>query len=187
MAASINASTSAGVVTTADTSGNLNLQSNGTTKVALTSTGAAITGTNTNDSAAAGNVGEYIESVSSGNTAVNGTTNQYKSLTSISLTAGDWDVSALAEYVHNGGSSLTYFGIGIGTADGNSGTGLVTGQNFRTYQNSVTSTTIVPSISIPPYRVSLAGTTTYYLKVFCGYTVATPNVSGYRISARRVR
>jgi hypothetical protein len=45
MAASINASTSGGVVTTADTSGNLNLQSNGTTIVALTSTGAAVTGT----------------------------------------------------------------------------------------------------------------------------------------------
>jgi hypothetical protein len=45
MAASINASTSAGVVTTADTSGNLNLQSNGTTIVALTSAGAAVTGT----------------------------------------------------------------------------------------------------------------------------------------------
>jgi hypothetical protein len=45
MASTINASTSAGVVTTADTSGNLNLQSNGTTIVALTSTGAAVTGT----------------------------------------------------------------------------------------------------------------------------------------------
>jgi hypothetical protein len=45
MAASINASTSAGVVTTADTSGNLNLQSNGTTIVALTSAGEAVTGT----------------------------------------------------------------------------------------------------------------------------------------------
>jgi len=45
MAASINASTSGGVVTTADTTGNLNLQSNGTTIVALTSAGVAVTGT----------------------------------------------------------------------------------------------------------------------------------------------
>ena len=45
MAASINASLTAGVVTTADTSGNLDLQSGGTTIVALTSTGAAVTGT----------------------------------------------------------------------------------------------------------------------------------------------
>ena len=45
MAASINASTSAGVVTTADTSGNLNLQSNGTTIIGYTSAGATVTGT----------------------------------------------------------------------------------------------------------------------------------------------
>ncbi len=44
MAASINASTSAGVVTTADTSGNLNLQSNGTTIISYTSTGSTFTG-----------------------------------------------------------------------------------------------------------------------------------------------
>ena len=45
MAATINASTSAGVVTTADTSGNLNLQSNGTTIIGYTSAGATVTGT----------------------------------------------------------------------------------------------------------------------------------------------
>ena len=45
MAASINASTSGGVVTTADTTGNLNLQSNGTTVLAMTSAGVAVTGT----------------------------------------------------------------------------------------------------------------------------------------------
>ena len=45
MASSINASLSAGLVTTADTSGIINLQSNGSTIVAVTSTGAAVTGT----------------------------------------------------------------------------------------------------------------------------------------------
>jgi hypothetical protein len=47
MASSINASTGpgGGVATTADASGNLNLQSNGSTVVAVTSTGVAVTGT----------------------------------------------------------------------------------------------------------------------------------------------
>jgi hypothetical protein len=45
MAASINASTSAGVVTTADTTGNLNIQSNGATVLAMPSAGVAVTGT----------------------------------------------------------------------------------------------------------------------------------------------
>jgi hypothetical protein len=44
MASSINASLTAGIVQTADTSGNLNLQSGGTTIVAITSSGATITG-----------------------------------------------------------------------------------------------------------------------------------------------
>jgi hypothetical protein len=44
MASTINASTSSGLVQSADTSGNLNLQSNGTTVVAVTSTGASVTG-----------------------------------------------------------------------------------------------------------------------------------------------
>jgi hypothetical protein len=44
MTTTINASTSAGLVQTADTSGNLSLQSGGTTILALTSAGAAVTG-----------------------------------------------------------------------------------------------------------------------------------------------
>ncbi len=45
MAVTLNASTSAGLVQTADTSGNLSLQSGGTTILALTSAGADVTGT----------------------------------------------------------------------------------------------------------------------------------------------
>ena len=44
MAVTLNASTTAGLIQTADTTGNLSLQSNGTTIAALTSTGLAVTG-----------------------------------------------------------------------------------------------------------------------------------------------
>ena len=47
MAVTINASTTAGLVQTADTTGNLSLQSNGTTIAALTSAGLAVTGAGT--------------------------------------------------------------------------------------------------------------------------------------------
>jgi len=43
MTATINASTSSGIIQTADTSGDLALQSNGTTKLTVSSTGATIT------------------------------------------------------------------------------------------------------------------------------------------------
>lgn len=45
MAVIINASTSTGLVQSADTSGQINIQSNGTTVLGVTSTGASVTGT----------------------------------------------------------------------------------------------------------------------------------------------
>lgn len=45
MAVTLNASTSSGLVQSADTSGQIELQSNGTTVVGVTSTGASVTGT----------------------------------------------------------------------------------------------------------------------------------------------
>jgi hypothetical protein len=45
MAVTINASTTTGLVQSADTSGSLNIQSNGTTILGLTSTGTSVTGT----------------------------------------------------------------------------------------------------------------------------------------------
>ena len=45
MAVIINASTSSGLVQSADTSGQINIQSNGTTVLGVTSTGASVTGT----------------------------------------------------------------------------------------------------------------------------------------------
>ena len=45
MAVTLNASTSSGLVQSADTSGNIELQSNGTTVLGVTSTGTSVTGT----------------------------------------------------------------------------------------------------------------------------------------------
>jgi hypothetical protein len=45
MAVTLNASTSSGLVQSADTSGEINIQSNGTTVLGVTSTGASVTGT----------------------------------------------------------------------------------------------------------------------------------------------
>jgi hypothetical protein len=45
MAVTLNASTSSGLVQTADTSGEINIQSNGTTVLGVTSTGISVTGT----------------------------------------------------------------------------------------------------------------------------------------------
>jgi len=181
MAVTLNSSTSAGLVITSDTTGSMSLQSSGTTKIAITSTGAAIAGTNTNDSAAAGYVGEYV---SSAVTATNyGATNVWGDLTSISLTAGDWDVTAVA-FINVNGATMTYADTGISVTSGNSSTGLVFGDNYLEINAVPTFNT---GISIPAYRISIASTTTVYLKYRAGYSAGGPPTAAGRLSARRVR
>lgn len=142
-----------------------------------------LVGTATNDSAAAGHFGEHVKSaVQSAGAVV--TSGQFGDLTSISLTAGDWDVSC-AVYAAAGGA-WTAMQIGISTTSGNSTTGLDIGDN-RIVASWASSAT-VPSefcMSIPAYRMSLASPATVYLKVSATYSVG-PSFSG-RISARRAR
>lgn len=141
-----------------------------------------IVGTTTNDSAQAGSVGEYIESVVGPITGP--TSGQYKDVTSISLTAGDWDVTAVAHYDNNG---ATAYGsrIGISTTSGNSSAGLTVGSNALDLGLVNTAIGTVGN-SIASYRVSLSATTTYYFKWFSSHATATPNMYG-RLSARRIR
>jgi len=84
----------------------------------LTTTGQLIgNGTTTNDNASAGQVGEYIESTVGPYTVTTATSNP----TSLSLTAGDWDVTV----VTNGGGATaasTASRIGINTTAGTMGT-----------------------------------------------------------------
>ena len=195
MASSINASLTAGIVQTADTSGNLNLQSGGTTIVAITSSGAAITGalsasggvlgTTTNNNASAGYVGEYIESVVAADSVTAAANGVYKDLTSITLTAGDWDVTFLMD-INNAGVAAILYGGGIGTATGTSTTGLVIGSNFL-YTGGTVSVGANTGIAIPSYRISIASTTTYYGKCVAYYPAGGPPKFGGRVSARRVR
>lgn len=138
-----------------------------------------IPGTTTNDSAAAGAVGQYISSYASGINS--GATGAWADMTSISLTAGDWDVSANVQNDTTAGTTTNVV-MGIGLVSGNDGTGLVDGDNRAKIGGTLPSTV---SLSVPPYRLSLASTTTVYLKHFRAYT-GTATSAG-RISARRVR
>jgi len=152
------------------------------TGVAFSPTTGGIVGTTTNDNASAGKVGEYIESVITSSTnAV--TSAQYGDLTSISLTAGDWDVMLEGRWNQNS-STWTEVFMGIGTTSGNSSTGtsIANSEDWNFTSASIGSV----NIGISPFRVSLSGTTTYYLKYLATYSAGTPQARG-RISARRVR
>ncbi len=141
-------------------------------------------GTATNDSAAAGYIGEYIESVVSNvSVPANGVTGD---VTSISLTAGDWDVSLNTHIVINGATfTATDYEVWISSTSGNSGTGQVLGSNEAELTTAAVG--VSASLSVPCYRISITSTTTYYSKIYvANYTVGTPKAYG-RLSARRVR
>lgn len=143
-----------------------------------------IIGTTTNDNAGAGTVGEIITSGVIGFTNVT-TSNQAADLTSISLTAGDWDVS-LNGWMQTNGGTWSEAGMWIGTTVGNSFTEF-TSDRTSVFLFANTATVVINwSHSVASFRMSLSGTTTVYLKYYALYSAGTPRGSG-RISARRVR
>jgi hypothetical protein len=131
----------------------------------------AIKGTTTNDSAAAGNVGELIEAT--GNATTQGPT----SITSISLTAGDWQIWGGISY--NGATGGTNILVGI-SENNNSFTGCIDG--YSRNWGACSSADGVGGASCTR-AVSLSSTTTFYM-------VGQLNVSRAQyagISARRMR
>ncbi len=145
------------------------------------STGVALHGTNTNDSAAAGYLGEYVESLQT-SYANCGSSTTTTNATSISLTAGDWDVSALFDFTLNGAVMTNGVYGGINTTSATLGT---LGVNTINAYNP--SATINSYVSIPPYRVSVGSTTTVYGVIRADFSSGGPPQFKCRLSARRVR
>jgi hypothetical protein len=138
-----------------------------------------IVGTTTNNNANAGSVGEYVSNTTSG-TAL--TTGIAVNATSVSLTAGDWDVTGVANFSFGASSVVTALNVGISTTSATfSGLG-----TFTTFSIQQPATGQGETFSTPPVRVSLSSTTTVYVPAFANFTVSTGSVSGF-IRARRVR
>jgi hypothetical protein len=155
-----------------------------TGNIVFNPTTAGITGTTTNDDAADGTVGRYVTSFQAATNAP--ATTAWGDLTSISLTAGDWDVTVEALSARNG-ATQSRAAVGASTTTGNSATGLTLGDTST--QWTAQSTASMPEFGplvVSNIRFSLAATTTVYLKYSADYTAGTPTCRG-RISARRVR
>lgn len=142
-------------------------------------------GTSTNDAATAGNIGELIESVIAAGSAVSLTTATPANLTSISLTAGDWDVEINAAFLYGGTTNVV---LDVMSISSTSATNDFTAGKF--FLHNYGSSGVVPggtnSNVVPSYRISLSGTTTIYAVAQCNFTVSTATVYG-RLAARRVR
>lgn len=151
--------------------------------IAFTSTSGVI-GTTTNDNAAAGSVGEIIESQITGGSAVPLTVSGTAyDVTSISLTAGDWDVWGNIGFLPNAATTFTVIQGAINTtsatmANPNNGAAFLLQLTFTTGQ--------IQTVPVGQKRLSLAGTTTVYLIAAANFAVNTMGAFG-SISARRVR
>jgi hypothetical protein len=140
-----------------------------------------IIGTTTNDSAAAGSVGEYVTSGASFVTGNMTTSNTPQNLTSISLTAGDWDVWSSAVLVLNIATTTAWTG-GISTTSATAPSGGLTsawywifaGVNGASYDGKCYT------------RLSLSTTTTVYLVGTSTWTTTAPTFY-CQLNARRAR
>lgn len=146
-------------------------------------TAGQLPGTNTNDDASAGNVGQYISSsvaVGGSVSLLNATT---ANITSITLTPGDWDV--WGNVVTNPGiSTTTSYAVGaISTASAtaptppNGGAYAVTGPG---------STGSQMAFAVGMRRLSVSTNTTVYLVTNIFFSISTMSAYGF-LGARRVR
>lgn len=146
-----------------------------------------VVGTTTNNSAAAGSVGEYMSSVVP-NSTVSLTSNTSADATSLTLTAGDWDVWGNVAF---NGAAGTLAVINIGWISTTSAT-LPNSELYSTQFYSGAGTAIYAvapaSFCVPGFRVSVANAATQivYLSVRSAFSVSTSNAGG-GLYARRVR
>lgn len=146
--------------------------------------GIPVQGTNTNDSAAAGYKGEYL-SGTSGSVAL--TTVVIANLTSIALTAGDWDVTFHGQFLMAATTNIKRCYISFGTTSA----ALNITLGFFNQQLWDATNGIVPGVAsqglvIGPTRVSLSGPQTYYANCLAAFSVSTVTATGL-FTARRVR
>lgn len=150
-------------------------------------TTSGIVGTTTNNNAAAGIVGEYISSIIGIGAAVPLVNNVSKTVTSISLTAGDWDV--WAELWPNGGAGAT---LGIFSGSINNVNNTLSGSpadatcRIQDIGQFVVGVTGLPIVELGVARISINGPTTIYLVAYSIFSGGTMGAYG-KICARRVR
>jgi hypothetical protein len=179
-----------------DSAGSLALRTNGTTTavtfdtsqnatfvgtITPTQTGGVV-GTTTNNSANTGSIGEYVSAQVTGSTT-GLTSGTAANATSISLTAGDWDVSGaiFANFGTGTATSLVVASISLTSATNQTAT-----SGYCTYLQLPFTTAGGCGTTVPTLRISISSTTTVYLVASIQFTGGTAGVGGF-LRARRAR
>jgi hypothetical protein len=137
-----------------------------------------LTGTTTNDDAAAGKVEQFISSVIPFASAISLTTATIVNLTSISLTAGDWNVW--------GNTFFSTTGQAVSGLSWISSTSVTLPDLSLVSQGNVPAALSNIGLSSSMMRFSLAGTTTIYLTLRSDFATSTVTACG-GLYARRAR
>src|SRR6185312_13766790 len=152
--------------------------------VAAQPTSADVLGTATNDNAASGYIGEYISANVPIGSAVSLSTGVAKIVTSISLTAGDWDVSGTVGFSEGATTTCTQQIAAINTADNTLPTSPGAGAYAQQGGTGVAGTGAVMPTGTT--RLLLTATTTVYLVAQAAFATSTNAAYGF-IAARRAR
>ena len=191
--------TAGNVTTNANLTGPITSVGNATSIAAQTGTGSTfvmqasptintpnITGVTDASNASAGSVGEYISATLSSGSAVSLTTFTAKTVTSISLTAGDWDVTGVMNMFFGATTNVVAAYGGASTTNNTLGANnTFTGTLYAT-TGAVLGDVLQTRSPIPMQRISISTTTTVYLIAFASFSVSTVNAHG-EIRARRIR
>jgi hypothetical protein len=176
-----------GIQLTADGStntANLLVDASGNTVLSgslTTSQTAGIIGTTTNNDANTGSVGEYVESVVLDSAPVGISSATAANVTSISLTAGDWDVFGSVRITLSTGTTSSDRRGAINT------TSATLPNSIYCWIDSSDITGIRAIVqSVPTRRISVSTTTTVYLVTYSVFAVSGASAAGY-IAARRRR
>jgi hypothetical protein len=143
--------------------------------------GILLTGTGTNDNAPSGYVGEFISSNIAFASGVSLTTTTAANVTSISLTAGDWDVWGNVFFTITGTCTIIAGWINNASVTGPDAS-LTTQVQAAVSIGSGTNN----GYTVPGRRFSLASTTTIYLGAIATFSTGAVTVCG-SIQARRRR
>lgn len=149
-----------------------------------------VEGTTTNDNAAAGIVGEVLTSTVAVGDAVSETTATPVDVTTLALTAGDWEVTGVIDRVLTG-TTATAYGASISptanTVPAQAG-GSGVAADSTVIQNAVFGATVTGNYVtiVGPVRVSLAAGATIHLVAADTFSAGTIDVFG-TLRARRVR
>lgn len=147
----------------------------------------SIKGTSTNDSPTAGRLGELLTGQSGGTVAL--TTATAKTVTSVSLTPGDWLVSGIVVYNGQTTTVPTDAIAGISTTTNTLPSSSSSANNMNRQDLMVPGRAMNGSFTsnnVGPYRISLSATTTYYLVGYFVFSAGTAEAYG-TIQAQRIR